>query len=515
MELTASSPHPVNSPSIARRLAVVLLAALVSIAALLSAAPAALAEAPRSITVVDTTGDLNAAPLTERLQRTDFRRSVDVVALTVDVTAHGRSASDDRALNDTVLELARSEHPDWLSPGGAYWRDGLVIIAIDPAGRFIGAYAGEDVKLSEDDFVSIQEAMRPAAREGDWNGAVVAGAEQYASLLDRPIWLHPAAILAALAAVGVAGLSALAALWRGASVRAKARHAIERYDAVMLTFAETELAARTIPASSTYGEPVLRDYEEFSRRAAEATQLREQLPARLGLLWGMKPGRGDLTRRFAATTERIDALDDEIVATNDLLSRSNQWRSAWGREMQPIRDSLTQVDTAIRQAPQLADAPTAQALRTVAANVEAGLARTTASLENGSISPDDALGELDLMTSALGRAATAHRDAVIAATARDEGEAQVMRQSGAGYGGGYGSGYGTIRGRRWHYYPTMYDPLWNLSPILWLSTWQHSASSDLDAYRNPPAPSGSDSGGFTGYSGGGGGFSGAGSSGRF
>lgn len=489
-----------------------LVLALALLTGLLAGAPAARAEAPRTITVEDTTGDLNAAALTERLQRIDFRESVDIVALTVDVRALGYSPSSNLALNDAVLAYATQNHPEWITDGGAFWRDGLVIIAIDPDNRFVGAYAGEDVKLSDGQFVDIQEAMRGPARQADWNGAIVEGAAEYASLLGRPFYLDPTVILSALAAVGLAVAAFFATLWRGSSVARRARRAIARYDDVMMQFVETELAAKTIPETSRYGEPVLRDYDEFSQRAAEATRLRQELPAHLGVMWGLKPGSADRARAFDAAVSRIDELDDQIIATNDLLNRGSRWREAWEREMAPIRDSLAQVDQAVMQERSLADAPTARALRTVADKVEAGLASTTRALEEQTMSPDDALAELDLMTAALGRAATAHRDAVIAATARSEQEAEVMRDAGQGYA--ERDRYGTIRGRRWSRYPASYDPFWNLSPILWLSTWQHSASTDLDTYRNPPQSS-SSSGGFSGYSGGGGGFSGAGSSGRF
>lgn len=503
---------PIPTAARARTLprTVVLLAILVAV--LLAGAPAALAAPPRSIAVEDTTGDLDAAPLTERLQQVGFREPVDVVALSIDVTALGENPSNDRALNDAVLAYARQKHTDWLTSGGAYWRDGLVIIAIDPRNRFIGSYAGEDVKLPGTQATSVEDAMRPVARDADWNGAVVAGAQKYAALLDRPFWMSGGFLIGGAVAVLALGAAILAALARGASARGTVRGALPRYDDVMLHYAETELAARTIPPDSRYGEPVLRDYEEFTRRASEATALREQIPGHRGLLWGVSSRTADLARRFAAATAEVDRMDDEIVATNDLLSHSNRWRDAWEREIRPIRDSLAQVDTAVAQEPALADAPTARDLRQVAANVERGLTTTTDRLERGEMSGDDALQELDLMTAALGKAATAHRDSVIAATARSNREAELMRGSGGRYGG---PAYGTIRGRRHYYHPTMYDPFWSLSPILWLSSWQTSASSDLDTYRNPPATSSSSSGGFTGYSGGGGGFSGAGSSGRF
>lgn len=486
--------------------------ALAAILTLLGA-PAALADPPRSVTIEDTLHVLHPAPLQERIEKeVSFRKDVDLVLLTIDVTDQGYSSSSNRALNDAVLSYARAERPEWITPGGgAYWRDGLVIIAVDPSNRFVGTYAGEDVKLTDEQYEGIQNEMKKPAREGDWDGTMVTGATEFADLLAKPWYLQPgviagavAGLLALLAAVG-------ATLGFGAVARRRVTRALPRYDDVMLNYSATELAARTIPADSRYGEPVLRDYESFRTRAADATRLREEIPQHRGLLWGIRPRQYSLAHDFLETTQHIDAADDEIVRTNDLLNRTNAWADAWQLETQPVRDSLRQIDPAIRQAPELADSETAQDLREVAGKVQAGLDTTTARLQDGSMSPDDALAELDLMTNSLGRVSTAHRDAVIAATARTEREAQIMRD--AGTTDTWEREYRSIRGRRHHYYPNSYGLGWSLSPILSLNSWGSSATAALETHRNPPSSS---SGGSTsGYSGGGGGFSGSGSSSRF
>lgn len=495
----------------------VLVALALAWGVLLLGAPAALADPPRSITIEDTTGDLHAGPLTERLQNVSFRKDVDLVVLTIDLQEHGGRAGSDTGLNDAVLGYARSTHPDWITSGGAYWRDGLVILAIDPDNRKVGTYAGEDVKLTDAQYEDVQEAMKPAARSADWDGAMDEGAVAYAGLLARPFYLNPAF----LAMVVVAVLAVLAVvvtlLVRAQVARRRVSDALPRYDDVMLQYSATELAAKTIPTDSRYGEPVLRDYEVFRRDAAEATQLRERIPEHRGALWGAAPATYSLAASFAERTRTIDDADDEIVRTNDLLNRGSTWEDAWDREVRPIADSVSQVDSAIGQAPELADSRTAQDLRTVAAKVGRGLHETTARLRDGSMTGDAALAELDLMTDSLGRASTAHRDAVIAATARSEREAEVMRDAGgSGWtGGGYaGDGYTTIRGRRHHYYPNSYSLGWSLSPILYLNAWNSSATSDLHTFRNPPTTS-SGGGSTSGYSGGGGGFSGSGSSSSF
>ena len=48
--------------------------------------------------------------------------------------------------------------------------------------------------------------------------------------------------------------------------------------------------------------------------------------------------------------ETLDALDDDIVAANDLLHRIGNWRSAWEREQAPLRDSLEAVEGALMRA---------------------------------------------------------------------------------------------------------------------------------------------------------------------
>ena len=46
--------------------------------------------------------------------------------------------TDDRALNDAVLEHARENRTDWLSEDEQTWADGLYVFAVDPEGRLVG-----------------------------------------------------------------------------------------------------------------------------------------------------------------------------------------------------------------------------------------------------------------------------------------------------------------------------------------------------------------------------------------
>lgn len=494
-----------------RALALLILAMLALVAAavpMLAAAPAARAEAPRQILIDDTTGSLHATELTERLQQIDFRRQVTLAVVTLDVTEEGQDpASNDLALNDALLAHVRREHPDWLTPGGSSWRDGLVILAVDPRNRFVGTYGGKDAALSDSEYSSVQDAMRDAAQNRDWDSTMADGAQAYADYLGRPWWQSPMAIIAALGAMAALVVGAVGAVMHGRSVRARLAHALERYDDVMLHYAETELAARTIPADSMYGGPVLRDYEDFRTTAARATSLREQIPPHRSWLWGISPAQAELTASFERVTGTIDAADDEIVRTNDLLNRSNAWRDAWEVEVGPLHEALDEVDTAVRAQPSLADSPTARALRESAHRISRDLERLTADFTAGEVAPDAALQRLDQMTDELSRSASAHRDAIIAVTARDAQERELMRRTSAD---GYREERGSIRARRRYYHPDAYSPGYALNPVLWMALWDRASTSSIQTHRSPPSTQS-----HSGYTGGGGGFSGSGSSSRF
>ncbi|MCS6712549.1 DUF5129 domain-containing protein [Brachybacterium sp. EF45031] len=508
----ASAVALMETPSRARRPLTTLLVLLVLAVLMLLPTPWAQAAPPSRVDVVDTTGSLHPGPLTERLQQIDFREDVHVVALSIDVQDEGRDPQDDLALNDAVLLHARREHPEWITSGGAFWADGLVILALDERNRLLGVYAGEDVALDEGGQQAVREAMTGPAQEGDWDGTMVEGARRYADLLGRPWYLSPLVGVGALGA-GVLGLTGVgAALARRSSSRTTLRRARERYTATMMLASETELAARTIPRESMYGEPVLRDWESFTRSAAEATRLDGQLPASPGPLWGISPPSAHLVSQYATAVAQIDDLDDRIIRANDLLSMNHRWHQAWQVETEPLRESLARTDEVVRAHPVLADSPTALAVRRTAAGIAAALPRLEQQLDARSITPDQALETLDRMTGDLSSAAVAHQDAVIAATARSAEEERIMRSATAGDGDQWSP---TIRSRRRHYYPASYGAFFAFDPLLWLWTWDAISRQSIETHRTPPVTSGS-GGGFSGYSGSiGGGFSGSGSSSRF
>lgn len=500
-------------------------AALVALLSLLVMLPApALADAPRSVSVTDTdaTGRVDPEILEGRLAKVDFRREVDLAVLVLDITDYGFDESEDTALNDAVLAHARDAAPDLLAPDGDHWADGTVIIALDPENRFVGTYAGEDVKLGDDGFEAVQEAMRDHASEDDWDGSLQAGAEKYADLLDRPWWQHPAALVSGLVALGVAALTALSFLGLRRAARRRVDESLPRLEDVQAKRRLTDAAARTLPVDSVYAQAALADHETYREKLDEAEQLRAQIPTphERGWGWGLKGPQRTLARDLESTVTYLDDIDDDIIGTNDLLHRLGDWRSAWDRELKPLQDSIDSLDDALADGEDVSseEAAAAADLREMGGDVAQEMQTLTTQLEADQIDPDSALQRLDTLTTELSAAVAALQRLRISHLAADDDEAEVMREATFGADLEHeDQGYRSVRGRRHELDAAASgssgssDTFWHLSPLLWYSTWHHEADSDLESHRNPSSSGGSTSG----YSAASGGFSGAGSSSRF
>ncbi|MCT1776357.1 DUF5129 domain-containing protein [Brachybacterium sp. p3-SID957] len=513
-------PRPsVPPPSLLTLLVVALLMALSA-----ALAPPAAAVPPSDVTIDDRADAVDDEALEDRLAATDFRREVDLAVLVIDVTELDIPASRDTALNDAVLAHAKQERPEWMD--GDKWADGRVIIALDPENRILGTYGGEDVKLSAGGFENVQDEMRDPAQDRDWEGALVAGAEEYAKLLDQPWWQTTAAIGGALAALGTAAATALGIIVGRRNAHARVASARPGWDRVRAERAETEAAARTLPAQSPYAEAVLDRYQRYLTGIEKAEQLDQQIPATLPWAWGLRGHQRRASKDFSRQVERLDAIDDDVIAANDLLHRIGDWRSAWEREQAPLRDSLEAVEGALmRSEGDLSErSPEEQAavdaLREQCDRTEAEMNRLTRQLGQDEITPDTALEGLDTLTAELSKRAMAVRELGISRMAEDEGEVELLRDAsvyvedeevydrtlrarrhqrlvaGGGAGSDGADGYGTF---------------WHISPILWLNTWHSQAADELESHRNPSGSSGASS--VSGYSSSS--FSGAGSSSRF
>lgn len=514
------SPHRSASATSGPRPGLLALLALLLVAALASAlVPApALAVPPSTVSVQDTTGTVDAAQVEQELAVVDFRTEVELVALVLDVTEHGFDVSEDAALNDSVLDHARTAAPELLSEDGQHFAEGTVILALDPENRFLGTYAGEDVKLDDGGFTAVQEAMTEDAQNGDWHAALQAGAEEYADLLLRPWWQHPGALIIGLLAPVSAIVTALSLLGLRRAARRRVDQSLPRLADVRAKRALTDAAARTLPASSPYGQAVLADHEEYGRELAEAERLDAELPApgRRRWSWGLSSKQRESAREFERTVGSLDDADDEIIAASDLLHRIGDWRQAWERELEPLRDSISRLPEVLAEQEDMSDPEqrAAAELEELCGDVEREMDDLTARLEADQIDPESALEQLDTLTRELSAGVRGLQTRRIDRRAEDEDEdeAEVLWEASADVEGG---GYRSVRARRHRWESARggdvgNDDFWHLSPVLWYSLWHSTSDSALESHRDPASSGGGSTAGFSSA-----GFSGAGSSSRF
>lgn len=464
--------------------------------ALLGGATAAPAVAPVEVVVQDDAGVLYQAQLLPALRSIDFYEPTEVAVYT-----YNGSASDN--LNEKVLQYARSNHPEWISADGQKWADGLFIFALDPVGRHVGTYMGEDRKVSLAQREDIQNAGKDLFRDAQWTEGTIAGIRRGAELINQP-WYRSWAFVGMLWASGgvvVAG----ALVWLIVRVRTKTKSRAElargerSYANVSTDLQVTELNAATIPEGSRYGSIVLEKHRTFLNRYNAATELSNAVhdltPAALGQRKNLK-----LVREFAAATTELDALDDVIADTNALLNHASGWATAWDRQVAPLRTDLDGIEDLLARDDAQGDSATAAALRAFRDATRRDLEQWAAELESGRISPESALDRLRDARTELSTLLKNHAETVIEGYARNEREARLMRKEmeGAPNRGGkgkpgqtYGPGIlGTV-------YPSTYFfsvPMFNIG--------FSSAVTDISAAR---AGGG---GSTTGYGSSGGSFSG-------
>ena len=322
-----------------------LAAAVVLMAGLLGGAPAALATTPTAVVVEDRAGVLDQRTLLPAVQATDFYEPTKVAVYTYNGTAADN-------LNEEVLRFARTEHPEWISADGQKWADGLFIFALDPVGRHVGTYMGEDRKVSPEQREDIQNAAKELLRDAQWTEGTIAGIRRGAELINQPWYRSTAFLVTAWAAVAAAVCAAAAWLivrWR---TRVSSRKELARGDAsyanVSMDLQVTELNASTIPESSRYGSTVLEKHRTFVNRYGTATELSNQVHALGSRDLSRRPNL-KLVRSYADAAAELDALDDVIADTNALLNRGSSWPAAWDRQLAPFRNDLDGVEDLLSQ----------------------------------------------------------------------------------------------------------------------------------------------------------------------
>lgn len=474
---------------------------LLALVTLVAVAPAAQADTPTEIVVEDAAGVLFKPQLLPALKEINFHSPTKVAVVTID----GEPGTD--KLNADVLELARAQHPEWISSDGQKWADGLFIFAVDPVARKVGTYMGEDRKVSLSKQTAIQDATKDLFREAQWSDGTLAGVKKAAKLINQPWYQSAAFIITTSIAGGIALLGFGTYFGIRANNRRKALANIERGDAaftnVSLDLQVTELNAKTIPSTSTYGAQVLEKYRTFSNLYNEAHGLNQSAHALSKKQ--LSTGKGvALTARYGDLSVELDRLDDVIADTNTLLNKYAGWGEAWDRQVDPLLEDLTQLTELLNQkeAPGL---PSTAALASFQTTQAQRIQDLSANIQAGIITPDAALDQIRDAQVTLTNLLQQHSGAMVNQYAKTSSERKAMEEA-------------MDRSRRKELDARPSTILGSVSfwhmfyPVHSFSVGYSSGRSAVDSSRSSSSSSG---GSNTGYGSGGGSFSGSGSSSSF
>ncbi|MDR6417057.1 DUF5129 domain-containing protein [Pseudarthrobacter sulfonivorans] len=397
---------------------------LIVFAVLLGGAVPALAVTPTDVVIEDRAGVLDYNTLVPAIAGIQFHEPTKVAVYT-----HNGSAAEN--LNEEVLRFARAEHPDWISPDGQKWADGLFIFALDPVGRHVGTYMGEDRKVSLEQRDNIQDAAKDLLRDAQWTDGTIAGVRRGAELINQPWYQSAAFVITAWVTGALAGLGIGAWLTVGALTRAASRKELARgdrsYASVSTDLDVTELNAGTIPGSPSYGSSVLEKHRNFLNRYNAATELSNRVhalnPKALGRRSNLK-----LVREYADAAAELDALDDVIADTNALLNKFTTWPTAWDRQLAPFRSDLAAVEQLLSKRQGQSASATAAALRSFRDESLRDIECWTTELSDGTITPEGALDRLRDARSHLSVLLKNHAETVVEGFAKTDREAQLMRR---------------------------------------------------------------------------------------
>jgi hypothetical protein len=485
-------------------------------AALVATAVPAHAVPAVDLILADEAGILHEPTLRAGVEEISFHEPTTVAVFTERGTA-------DSNFNERVLAYARENHPEWISADGQEWADGLFIYAIDPDGRHVGTYFGEDRKVSTNIQEDIQEDTKDLLADAQWTEAAIQGVRSAASVMNRPWYRVPLLWVSGAAAVAAGGGAVIIAVAVRRVQRRKTRELLDRgraaFSSVSMDLQATELNARTVPTGSRYGAMVLEKYRNFHDRYVQAAAENDRLAGIEDRQLHRKEHRG-AAEEFTRTAEALDELDDTVVDSNTFLNLQHGWQDAWDRQTAPLREDLAEIDrlegTGVggsraaegdedgvdEEGTALTPAAVAP-LRSFRAEADQELRRLGAGLTGGSITPDDALDALGALRSRLTGLLEDAARAGIAAAATSDAERELMEQS-------LETERERASRRPGSILDTVHQPGWFWTAVAFNHGYRAGADGVAQA-REEAAQSSSS----TGYGASGGSFSGAGSSSRF
>ena len=471
-----------------------------TLASLVATAAPAHAVPPTEITLEDTAGVIYEPQLREQVQQIDFYEPTHVVVF----TERGTGTSN---FNARVLAYAREHRPEWISPDGQKWADGLYIFALDPDGRHVGTYFGEDRKVSTEQQGQIQDATKDLLRDAQWTDAAVKGVEEGAALINRPWYRHPLLYGGlGLAAVGGGG-TAVSVVANRREKRRRGQADLQRgrdaFSSVTMDLEATELNARTVPEGSRYGALVLERYRTFHDRYVELARQADTLSTVDPQTLHRKEPR-ETARRFADEAQALDRLDDVVAHASTFLNRQTGWQAGWDVQTAPLRDDLQRIADGEAAAPTGSTDEARAPLESFRREAETELDRLGAQLEAESITPDEALDRLSGLRTRLTGLLEQYAAASTAGFATSEEERSTLQTAFDR------SRRSSSRAHPGSILDSVYEPghFWTMVAF---SRGYSSGRERVETARSAASSSSSS----TGYGSSGGSFSGSGSSSRF
>ncbi|WP_010146356.1 DUF5129 domain-containing protein [Serinicoccus profundi] len=454
-------------------------------------------DAATGLTVDDTAQIMEVDRLDAAVEELEFHDPTELAVFTY----RGGSDADDQSLNRAVLDHARGSRPEWLSEDGQRWADGLFVLAVDPEARLVGTYFGDDRAVGDEEQLDIQEATKDDFRAGRWTDGAVAGLTDGADRINAPFMRSAGGLVVGIFGSAVALIAG--ATWVGVGVARSAGSRRMKEDAdrrvadVKRDAADTERHAKRIPDDSRYGFEVLRRFDDYRRGVRELTELEQRAAQLAPSTFNRKPVASELTAYQEKAVE-LDHLDDAIADTAIFLTQDADWREAWARQVDPVREDLKRVTPLLEdELPEEArDLPEGETLRGFATAALTRLDKVQHGLERGEVSPDDALDALRDTRDGLSEHLDELSESVVQAVGKDETQRETLRTTLARQRDEARPGPSIIG--------TAY-PAWAFFPVAAMSSGVSEGTQQISAS--------SGSAGSSGYSGGS--FSGAGSSSSF